>query len=199
MKYQYLIQLLSLYILQIWICSAQTNSTDGHIGICRDEVQCSGNGQCDYQGIRWRCICDDGWATFPIPNSTSSDPIYCNYEQRLQLVAFLLSFFVGWAAAGRFYCGLWLTGGLKIGLCVGLGCCGCLFVSCITGVSTGLCNCFSRDRRTDDNCCGKICALFGGCYMCVVSIGVTVWIIYDWVMFGLNEIEDENGIPLKGW
>ena len=106
---------------------------------------------------------------------------------------------MGWSAAGRFYCGLWLTGGLKIGLCVGLGCCGCMCISCITGVSTGLCNCFNRDRKADDGCFGKFCALFGGCYVCIVSTGVCVWLIYDWVMFGLNNIKDENGIQLKPW
>ena len=197
MKYQLLFSLLC--ILQIWSSSAQTNTTDGHIGICQSEKQCSGQGKCVYEGIRWHCDCNEGWATFPIPNSTTTDPVYCNYEQKLQLVAFLLSFFVGWAAAGRFYCGLWLTGGLKIGLCVGLGCCGCMCVSCITGVSTGLCNCFNRDRSRDEGCCGALCGLLGGCYMCVVSIGVTVWLIYDWVMFGLNNIDDGNGISLKPW
>ena len=72
--------------------SAQTNDSRKHWNMRRD-INCSRRSECEYYDIiYWRCVCNDGWATYPEPDSTTTDPMYCNYEQKLQLVAFLLSF-----------------------------------------------------------------------------------------------------------
>mmetsp|Transcript_62473 Transcript_62473/g.99311 ORF Transcript_62473/g.99311 Transcript_62473/m.99311 type:complete len:191 (+) Transcript_62473:105-677(+) len=165
---------------------------------CRPEIECSARGVCVDSGNNdtWSCICDEGWTTHPVPNSTTIDAVYCNYERKQQLVAFLLSFFVGLFAAGRFYIGQYLTAGLKIGLNIGLGCFGMCCISCVTGVSA-----FSsgRSNRTPDTCCGKFMAGVGCCYVFLVTLGIFAWLIADWVLFGLNKIPDGNGVDLQPW
>lgn len=191
---------ISILFILFSICNGQQSSEISNTGDCESEIQCSARGVCiiNSDDNTWYCKCNDGYTTYPIPNSTSSDDpnnIYCNYEQKQQLVAFLLSFFVGFFAAGRFYAQLWMTAGLKIGLNVGLGCFGMCIVSCVTGVSvsTGMAN------NSRSGCCAKFMGCVGCCYVFLVSLGIFAWLITDWILFGLNELPDGNGVELKPW
>eukprot|EP01084_Bolivina_argentea_P163589 284560_1 len=191
----HIFKLLFVITILIKLSYCRGNNT----GICgvtvTSEKNCDARGVCvQVTPLTWSCKCDDGYTTYPKINTTTTpvtDRIYCNYQQKDQLVAFLLSFFVGLFAAGRFYCGLWLSAGLKIGLNIGLGCFGICCISCITGVSA-----FSggSSRRTGDSFCAKLMGCFGCCYVFLVSLGIFAWLVTDWVLFGLNKLPDGNGV-----
>lgn len=182
--------LLSLSILLSLLCystNAQNETT-----ICVSEINCRARGVCINDASYpngWYCLCNDGYTTFPEPD-VNSPLVYCNYQQKDQLVAFLLSFFVGFFAAGRFYVEDFMMAGIKIGLNVGIGCIGGICLSCVAGVS-GL-----SDLGSGGAGC---CACFAGLYGCVVSLAITGWLIADWVLFGINDITDGNGVELKPW
>ena len=179
-----------------WICIAQAVN-NGTIE-CKETTTCSGRGTCiNDDGIFLFCFCDDGWITHPIPNSTSIDngtAIYCNYEQKEQLIAFLLSLFLGYFAVGRFYCELWLTAGLKLALTVGMPCLICC-VTCIFGVSIM----GNKSSRSSSGVCGAAVAGCGTCFTIIVSLAIFGWALADVILFALNKIDDGNGVELASW
>ncbi len=85
---------------------------------CREDSEC-GNGVCKVEPLANSsyCRCDDGYI-----NAAA----ICDYEQKSELIAFLLSFFIGTLGADFFY----LAYGNGCYICAGvaklltLGCCG---------------------------------------------------------------------------
>eukprot|EP01084_Bolivina_argentea_P313714 543305_1 len=104
-------------------------------GTCIPQINCNDRGTCVTDDTGWHCKCVEGFTTYPEPTQEEENRVYCNYQQKDQLVAFLLSFFLGLFAAGRFYCHLYMSASLKVGLNLGLGCYGFCIVSMVTGVS----------------------------------------------------------------
>jgi len=76
--------------------------------VCNSTIYCSEHGHCYYDLMEYnsnrtnenleKCICDTGYAT---QNNTG---IHCCYEQKSQIMAFLMEFVVGFGL-GHFYIG----------------------------------------------------------------------------------------------
>ena len=92
-----------------------------------------------------------------------------------------------------------MLAGLKLGLNVGLGCIGMCIVACVTGASIGIMSGSGGGMSRGEGCCAKCLGCFGFCYYCLVSLGIFAWIVTDWVLFGINEIPDGNGVELQPW
>ena len=185
--------------VSIFCCVCNAQAANNETVECKDTTTCSARGRCidDDDGNFLYCLCDDGWTTHPVPNSTSIDDgtaIYCNYEQKEQLIAFLLSLFLGYFAVGRFYCALWLTGGLKLALTVGMPCLICC-VMCIFGVSAVV----RGNSRNSSEICGAATTGFIVFIIIVILLAIFGWILADVILFTLNKIDEGNGVTLASW
>lgn len=62
---------------------------------CRSDIDCNSNGICS--SVTGQCRCDIGYTTYD-----SKDGTQCNYKQKFQMNAFLLSLFLGEFGAGNY-------------------------------------------------------------------------------------------------
>mmetsp|Transcript_75535 Transcript_75535/g.120135 ORF Transcript_75535/g.120135 Transcript_75535/m.120135 type:complete len:245 (+) Transcript_75535:17-751(+) len=141
---------------------------------CDSAIDCNAHGRCSYDSTY--CVCDIGYTTYAAPNGTE-----CNYKQKYQMNAFLLSLFLGGFGAGRYYVGDYVLATVKL-LLIFVGC----YIACITMMS---------GYGTDNSSllvCGY-CVLF--CSACTLG----VWVIVDIVLFACNDIPDGNGVALAPW
>jgi hypothetical protein len=131
------------------------------------------------------CKCLDNYAMYSTVNSGSATVAsnfqsdqFCNYIMKKQLVAFLLELFFPYGI-GHLYCGRLASGIIKLFIAL------IPLITCLGVVMTG--------SRTD----GKVgCAsIMGSLCGCILFI----WAIVDWVMFGINNYKDGNGMPLAPW
>ena len=87
---------------------------------CTRDSDC-GSGICkqDGQSTSYYCQCDDGW-------TDDSDGKICNYQRKSELIAFLVSFFVGGLGVDWFYLARGNAGYIVGGVfkLLTLGCCG---------------------------------------------------------------------------
>lgn len=128
------------------------------------------------------CVCGNGMAdnnNLTYTNKATYQGAYCNYQQKNQLTAFLLEFFVA-SGSGHFYSGRILNGCLKL--------VGTLVPFILTCVICCI-KCTASDKGTG------ILALISGILGCLL----VVWILVDVIMFGLNKFKDGNGVPLAHW
>lgn len=146
---------------------------------CSDLDNCSGRGICDGVGGNWTCICEDEWATFPVPGPGDAE-VYCNYERKEQLTAFLLSFFLGGWGAGHWYIEQYEYAGWKLGYTLGFCCCGTCLWFCICACAAGG---SMSNMSLDDLTAGGAMA-FVPCWFCCLTLGMLAWNIYDLVIFG---------------
>ena len=146
----------------IFVSATTDVSSDVKIA-CVLDSQC-GHGSCDRDGqtSEFYCQCDDGWIS-------SDDKSVCDYEQKTELIAFLVSFFVGSLGVDWFYlargdAGYIIAGVIKLLLCI-----------CGPTVS------------------GKIKSkhVFG----CTCSI-IGIWWLIDWIRILCGAFPDGNGYPL---
>ena len=141
--------------------------------------ECGTYGSC----IGGRCVCDMGHVT-----AMNVISIPCEYEQKSQITAFLLEFFLGWfCSAGLWYLGNALWAGLKIASLLGI----CLPVCC-AGVK--LCN-SDGEKKQDWTMIVS---------WCFTIIFVFIWIclhISTLVLIALNNgrIVDSNGVSMRSW
>merc|ERR1712129_342311 len=84
---------------------------------------CNGHGLCS--ALTNSCECDIGYTTV---HATDDDTTECNYKQKYQMNAFLLSLFLGEFGAGRFYVGDYLFGTIKLMLYVYIHLSECAYV-----------------------------------------------------------------------
>lgn len=130
------------------------------------------------------------------------------YSEKKQLVALLLSIFLGEFGADRFYVGRYPSGFIKLLLPLIL-CCTVFCIFCIAGLITGgqalrgtLTN---FDYRSQDNVTfWNSLTQAGGCIAaittCLLPCGCCAWIIWiivDIILFAINDITDEDGYELK--
>jgi len=172
-----------LLAFSVYIVSSQPTEGPGYE--CDEYDNCSGKGLCDIDDEGdWYCICDDGYATHPEPDDDESDEDkeYCNYEQKKQLTAFLLAWFLGYLGGGHWYLGLYGLAAAK--LCVVLGLC-CLPCCCIL-LMIGL--------KLED-----YILLPFYCIQCCGGLGMFVWWLVDVILFGMNVIDDGDGVSLEPW
>lgn len=136
--------------------------------------------QCSFRG-HWDnstkvCVCNDGYTTHDAPAG-----IWCNYEQQSQTTAFLLSLFLGYVGGGYWYVKNYLFAALMLSISVVSGC----FRSC------GL----EKDSSGKREVTSPLLYLF---HLLLATV-VGVWYIVTTIKFGLNDIDDENGVELKSW
>lgn len=133
-------------------------------------------------------------------HDTDDDDLESNYSEKEQLIAFLLSFFVGMAGGGRFYVGDTITASIKFCLPLFI-CCWICFI--------GL---FNKMRRNDDienaqmlNAADRSIMIKirenapAVCCCCCGLCTVIIWWIVDWAMFAANAITDNDGKTLYPW
>ena len=165
MRHILIVVFLGILSSYAWSYTCDTSNACGH-GFCDTTTQL--------------CKCDSGWVD---DRSGTS----CSYEQKKQLTAFLLEFFLGATGAGQFYVG---NNNLAIGQLWGL-----LFGGLITtllGASMGLP--MDSSVRIHQSISSAFIAL--GLSALLADV---VWWIIDTIRFGMNKIEDKNGYPLKPW
>ena len=151
---------------------------------CRETIECSGRGQCIEDSSSTSndiCLCDDGYTTYD-----AEEDKYCNYPQKEQLTAFLLSFFLGGAGAGRFYLENWLLAGLKLGFCVGFPCIICCIMCCF-GIGAGI----KDDMGSEGLMAATGCV--GCCLICIYTLGWLAWWLIDVILIGIGDVTDGNG------
>lgn len=149
---------------------------------CTDANQYSA--QCDFNGIclsNGNCKCDSGYITWPQGNSVG-----CTYKQKQQLIAFLLSFFVGeFTGAGEWYLG---NNDIALAqlLVFVLGLPFVIIFACI-GCAGG-----SRSNKTAEGAFGA-----GGCGACVWFLTIVGLWLFVWIAILTGYIVDGNGAPLE--
>merc|ERR1719150_2573026 len=176
-----------LAIFSVCIVSSQNVTTPT---TCDDVDNCDARGVCttDDDGDFY-CICDDGYATYPEVDENDADRVYCNYEQKKQLTAFLLSWFLGAWGGGQWYLGLT---GLAVGkLCAALGVC-CIIPCCIACVAGG-------GAAAGSDGLTAVGGGIGSCLMCCATLGIFAWWLVDIIRFGMNVVDDSNGVSLESW
>merc|ERR1712062_266940 len=129
--------------------------------------------------LKWKCICDAEYATYPNPKPDDVDEMYCNYKRKVQKTAFFLDFFFGMFGAGHWYIGSYVMAGIKLGLCVGVCYCGSCF--CVVVAD-------EMDEEAPAVCWG-VCS----------TLAVFIWWLVDVIRFGKNFYDDDNGIGLEPW
>ena len=146
----------------------------GNLRTARDLTE---DDKCNYHGIfnpeTNSCVCVNGYTTHDPLTGTE-----CNYEQKKQLTAFLLSLFLGLVSAGRWYVGTYALAGIKLAISVLSAC----FKSCA----------IEKDSNGEYN-------IKNGCAFIVwlpFALSACAWWLADVIMFGMNDINDENGIEI---
>eukprot|EP00455_Lapot_gusevi_P034748 TRINITY_DN3843_c0_g1_i11.p1 TRINITY_DN3843_c0_g1~~TRINITY_DN3843_c0_g1_i11.p1 ORF type:complete len:207 (-),score=62.73 TRINITY_DN3843_c0_g1_i11:209-829(-) len=150
-----------------------TTTTCGSHGLCND--------------AKTACICLDNYITF-----NSNDGTQCNYEQKKQLTAFLLQFFLGAVGAGDWYVGRWGIAGGKLALAL-VACCG----QCVIRVMAA-----KLAKNADAAVAAQMDpASMGasGLCICCLLLGQFGWWLADTILYGQNKINDLNDAPLKSW
>jgi hypothetical protein len=159
------------------------------------KVKCSSSGKCFYDALGYfltnktslfqTCVCDEGYTTLP------ADDVYCCYKKKSQFLAFMLEFVFGFGL-GHFYIGNDTIGIIKL-ISAGLLCCSCCTIS--------YCFC-NREDKISDSMENSEHPLSYQIFNFILIFSVCVYIIWqctDAVLFGLNLLQDSNGIELNPW
>jgi len=169
--------------LCVFITSAQLTTDDPSTTIYKCDVvdNCSARGHCitDDEDGSWYCLCAEEYTTHPAvdEDTPAEERVYCNYKQKSQLTAFLLSWFLGEVGGGQWYLGLNALAGAKLGFTLAMCCCAC---------------CWNAAREGDDDERAPIVA--AGCCACCGLCGVFTWWLVDIIRFSMNWYKDENGV-----
>lgn len=133
---------------------------------CTTDAECNNNGFCNQNSS---CICDDGWLTIP-----NNDNISCNYKQRKQYTAFILSIFCGILGTDQWYVGNYALAGPKL----------------VFGIIFLLSVIVTYNYRKSLN------HAFGYLLLLLSSMITFSWWLSDVLKFRLNKYTDGNDMPL---
>ena len=169
--------------------SHQISTIDDNFNCTSSHIDCNNHGNCNI--YRNKCICYDSYTTF------NNKDVQCNYKKKSQLIALLLSIFVGLTGAAWFYLGYIVYGLLQL-----LG----VFVMCILACMCGFCCCaYYKLQEWSDNeahglsddgiysmlmTCGNIIGLLLGIAYILVFYIVTI------VIMAYGDIDDANNIGM---
>jgi len=141
------------------------------------------NGLCIEEFI---CNCLTGFLNVEINTNIDKETLhYCNYQQKLQLIAFLLEFLIP-IGAGHLYCNRFLYAMIKFIFIVILPCCICYFIYKCSQGSTYLETFVSVYRKNK-----SLTIAMNMWEACAV-----IWIVIDIILFGVNFFNDGNKLPL---
>ena len=121
------------------------------------------------------CQCRKGFVTnleelaLAIYEGNYDDFAFCCYEQKRQLVAFLLEFFVQ-CGAGHFYVKKYARAAPKLVVTIMV-----YFASMVAAGGNG----------------GEV--------LVILPLGLFAWNLADWIMYGINAYNDGNKMPLEKW
>lgn len=181
---------------------------------CRNNDDCSNNGYCDslkglcicnsgyqtlidtltlksarnklsYLHVNNTVSTSNSTIDFDIIQLTNSEVKFCNYEQKKQLTAFLLSLLVGFGSE-HFYLERNKVGAAKIVYYV--------FCCAINIMYFILAKCTINGKRFTE-----FIGTFEAFYLTCGFIYMILWNIYDWVHIGYNDIVDGYGFSLIPW
>lgn len=141
---------------------------------CSSARDCSFRGACDLS--TGQCFCEHGRLTFP-----ASHAVGCNYAQKQQLTAVLLSAFLGVTGADQFYLGHYDLGAGKLVYVWG----GLLVMVCVFSAAQV---CTSRAPAV---------AVLAMCLVCLWATGGVVWYLYDFIRLAACQQLDARGAPLQ--
>jgi len=175
------LSIIAVVVLFVYTVSAQYT--------CQDATNCNNHGACVNSTGDWYCVCDDDYATHPEIETKEDDSVYCNYQRKKQLTAFLLAWFLGGFGGGQWYLGLT---GLAVGKLI-LGLSVCCIIPCV-----GMCLGGAAMGMGSEAAAGGASALVGCCYCCCV-LGIFVWWLVDIIHFGMNSYDDKDGVALEPW
>ena len=126
------------------------------------------------------CKCNKGYTIQPDDKKGAT----CGYEQKKQLNAFLLEFFV--MGIGHIYTGAIITGVLKLLFIVLFPC----LLLCL--VFLGI--------LVESDIKSQTCFLISSVIISIIYVLVVIfWYFYDIINFGKNAYLDGNGVPLDPW
>ena len=148
--------------------------------ICTDAESCSYHGSCNRDHTA--CVCSDGYLTY-----NNADGPQCNYQQKQQLTAFLLSFFVGWTGADYFYLDQTNFGVLKLLVC-GIG----------GLIVFGVLACVLAACAKNSNGAAFIGIVGYTLLVCEILAGFGWWLAAV-IMIGKGTMSDGNGQPMQSW
>jgi hypothetical protein len=131
------------------------------------------------------CKCAKGFAHFIKPGIAQVNKNLCTYQQKDQLTAFLLQFFV--FCAGQFYIGN-LTSAIPQLAIISL-----LIAYVVLRLVTGLGN-LSKQKEHISNW-----DYFFVSVSCLLSCAFGAWWLADVILFGMNKYKDSNGVLLQRW
>jgi hypothetical protein len=148
--------------------------------VCNPQTNCLAPNNCVENNSV--CMCAAEYANFVIPGTETTTPVYCSYERKKQLTAFLLQFFI-WCA-GQFYMGniQYAIPQLIMILFPCVICCAsiCLKIGMKNQTKTG----------------GDIFLIV---IQCLISCASCAWWLADAIIFGTNGYVDKNGIYPQNW
>lgn len=142
-----------------------------------DPQNCQYSGDCPEHSecVNGKCKCVRGW-------DTGKDGVFCSYEKKSKLTAFLLSFLIGNFGADWFYLAqgnaLYIIAGI-FKLLAACGCCSIIFSACT-------------------ECCKDLAPCFG-CLSMIWSCGGGIWWVVDWIRILADAFPDGNGVSLYDW
>jgi len=163
--------------------------------MCNDQ-KCSEHSQCYYDSKHFddlkvhefsaMCICDPGYETYYMNKTIIKDKVQCCYKLKKLYLAFIYECFIGFGF-GYLYLGNYNIFFIKFTFQASICC-----IVCFSGI------CLNFDSYENKNNKEKISALYRTLNIFnffLISIFI-IWRIYDFFLFGLNEIRDSNGIRL---
>lgn len=148
---------------------------------CTTDANCN-NGVC----ISLQCVCSKGYA--------DRDGVACTYKQKEKVIAFCLSFFIGFFGADWFYLaagnGVYVFAGI-MKLLTGMF----FFLGCIPLLIAGLFAGLSRDSIF-----GRVGTIVGVILITLMLLFVStsiLWYFIDWIRILTDVFKDGNNIGLK--
>jgi len=157
--------------------------------VCDGKIPCSEHGHCYYDLMNFNtqdqkledCICDSGFAT------KVTDSISCCYEQKTQIMAFMLEFVIGFGS-GHFY--LERTNYFIVKFS-----CYCLFYCSFYTIA--VCFCYNNDEQSQKSATAT--QKFFNIVLILSCCLIIVWQMIDATLIDINWFKDGNGMMPHPW
>jgi len=130
------------------------------------------------------CECEKGFANILVNSKPQlENGSYCSYQQKMQVTAFLLEFFIPFGV-GHLYAERWVEGSIKLVLITLT----CVFLLVLKIINKGV---FIENQTT----LSFVMLTFTTIMCCAYGL----WQLLDLCLFGLNKFLDGKQMPLASW